>query len=240
MPADSSQPPHRARSVVARALLGLLLIAPAPSLAVLAAFALEPGTTLAAICYAIGKIWLIGLPIAWLLWVERGRLSLSPLRRGGLGTGVTLGLAIGAVIWMAYWLIGRHLIDPESMRALAATNGLDVPWRYLLACGALALVNSLLEEYVFRWFIVGQCLRLMRAVPAIIVAATIFTLHHIISVQAYVDHWGLTALICAGVFMGGAAWSWCYARFGSIWPGWISHVIADLAVFSVGWVVIFG
>ena len=227
------------RSFASKALLALILISPAPSLGALAAFALAPGTTLAAVCYAASKIWLYLLPVVWLLWVERGRLSWSPVRNGGLGVGAVLGLAISAAIWLVYWLIGRHLIDPDLVREMAAENGLDEPWRYLLACGTLAFVNSLLEEYVFRWFIVSQCQRLMRMIPAIIVAAAIFTVHHIISVQAYMNHWGLTALICSGIFVGGAAWSWCYARFGSIWPGWVSHVIVDVAVFSVGWVLIF-
>ena len=42
-----------------------------------------------------------------------------------------------------------------------------------------------------------------------------------------------------GVFLGGCAWSWLYLRYRSIWPGYISHIIADIAVFGVGWMILF-
>jgi hypothetical protein len=43
-----------------------------------------------------------------------------------------------------------------------------------------------------------------------------------------------------GVFIGGVIWAWLYSRYRSIWPGWISHVLADIAVFGVGWWLLFG
>ena len=39
--------------------------------------------------------------------------------------------------------------------------------------------------------------------------------------------------------LGGMAWSWCYVRFGSIWPAYVSHAIVDVAVFAVGWDLLF-
>jgi membrane protease YdiL (CAAX protease family) len=41
------------------------------------------------------------------------------------------------------------------------------------------------------------------------------------------------------VFIGGVAWSWCFLRFRSILPGYLSHVIVDIAVLVVGWVLLF-
>jgi hypothetical protein len=43
-----------------------------------------------------------------------------------------------------------------------------------------------------------------------------------------------------GVFLGGAAWSWLYLRYRSIWPGYVSHAIADAAIFIIGYRLIFG
>jgi len=43
----------------------------------------------------------------------------------------------------------------------------------------------------------------------------------------------------AAALAAGACWSWLYLRYGSIWPAWISHVIADIAVFAVGWQLLF-
>jgi uncharacterized protein len=43
-----------------------------------------------------------------------------------------------------------------------------------------------------------------------------------------------TLLCCAGVFAGGVIWSALYLRYRSIWPGYLSHALADLAIFAIG------
>jgi membrane protease YdiL (CAAX protease family) len=48
-----------------------------------------------------------------------------------------------------------------------------------------------------------------------------------------------TALGSLAVLAAGACWSFLYLRYDSIWPGWISHVVADVAVFAVGWQLLF-
>jgi hypothetical protein len=47
------------------------------------------------------------------------------------------------------------------------------------------------------------------------------------------------ALGSLAVLAAGACWSFLYLRYASIWPGWISHVLADLAVFAIGWHLLF-
>ena len=51
--------------------------------------------------------------------------------------------------------------------------------------------------------------------------------------------WPVTLISALGIFIGGAAWSWCYVRYQSIWPGYLSHALVDLAVFAVGYHIIF-
>jgi membrane protease YdiL (CAAX protease family) len=63
--------------------------------------------------------------------------------------------------------------------------------------------------------------------------------HHVIAVSQYLDPL-LTFLASAGVFAGALIWSWLYMRYRSIWPGWLSHVLADIAVFGIGWYLLFG
>jgi membrane protease YdiL (CAAX protease family) len=73
----------------------------------------------------------------------------------------------------------------------------------------------------------------------VLASAAIFTLHHVIALNVYLDA-PLTALASAGVFIGGATWSWCYLRYRSIWPGWLAHAGADVAIFALGWHIVFG
>ena len=96
-----------------------------------------------------------------------------------------------------------------------------------------------MEEYVYRWFIYRQCETLMRGTAAVVASAAIFTAHHVIAVSQYLDL-RFTILASAGVFAGGVVWSVLYLRYRSIWPCWISHVFADIAVFAIGWWLLFG
>jgi membrane protease YdiL (CAAX protease family) len=73
---------------------------------------------------------------------------------------------------------------------------------------------------------------------AVILSALFFTTHHIIGLAAYFD-WRATALCSLGVFIAGVVWSWCYLTYRSIWPGYISHVFADIAIFLVGCQLLF-
>ena len=47
-------------------------------------------------------------------------------------------------------------------------------------------------------------------------------------------------LLITGVFAGGVAWSCLYVRYGSVWPGYLSHAIVDVAVFGTGAALLFG
>ncbi len=124
------------------------------------------------------------------------------------------------------------------MRDSLVEIGLAEPVVYLAGAAYWILGNSLIEEYAYRWFIFVQCERLMPSRLAVLASALIFTAHHIIALQVYLSP-ALTTLASAGVMIGGLVWSWCYLRYRSIWPGWLSHIIADLAIFAIGWHLVF-
>ncbi len=221
-----------------RAVTALALVVPVPSIGVVAAMIAAPGTLGHAVFLA-AKVWLILFPAAWYLVVERGRPSWSPPRLGGMGVGALSGLAILAVIVAGAWLAGVRTMDLAPLRAAVEEMGLGTPGVYLAAAAAWTLVNSLMEEYVYRWFVLRQCEQLFSATWAILISASIFTLHHVIAVSQYLNALH-TLLASAGVFTGGAIWGWLSWRYRSIWPGWISHVLADIAVFGLGWWLLFG
>ena len=172
--------------------MALALLIPAPSLGTAAALWLLPGPSGQAI-FALSKVWLVVFPAAWWLAVERGGLSWSPARHGGLGVGALSGLALGAVIAIFYWTVGRGSIDPQLVREAAVRSGVGTPAAYLAGSAGWVLVNSLLEEYCWRWFVFSRCRRLLPAAPAVLAAAAAFTAHHVVALSAYLDP-GLTAL----------------------------------------------
>jgi membrane protease YdiL (CAAX protease family) len=221
-----------------RALIALLLVAPVPSLGVLMAMVVAPGPVGKAL-FTTAKIWLLVFPAAWYLLVEKGKLSWSPPHRGGLAIGAASGAVVAGIIVAGAWLFGVQSMDLAPLRTEVQEMGLNTALPYLAGAAGWTFVNSLMEEYVYRWFIFRQCEALMKGTAAAIVSAAIFTAHHVIAVSQYLDPL-LTLFASAGVFAGGLAWSWLYLRYRSIWPCWISHVLADIAVFGLGWWLLFG
>lgn len=216
----------------------LALLLPAPTLGVLVSIVWWPGTGGQAFYFAM-KLWLLALPAAWRLAVERKPVSLSPPRQGGFGVGIGLGLLISAIIIGGYYALGRGLVDPDMLQAAVAGNGLDQPARYFALAAYLTLANALMEEYVWRWFVYEKFRDVgAPAAVAVVLAAAGFTLHHVVALKAQFG-WGITLLGSLGVFIGGLTWSGLYARYRSVWPAYVSHAIVDIAVFYVGWLMIF-
>lgn len=230
--------PQSARS---RALLALVLCVPATSIGSTLAYAVVPGPVGQSL-YMLLRVWLAAFPLFWLLKVERGGLSWSPLprehRREAWTVSAVLSVLIVAVVIGAWALFGEQL-DVERLREQAARSGLDRRANYVLFGAYIAFVNSLLEEYAWRWFVHSKCEEIVGGVRAVLLSALLFTLHHIVT---FTLQFGVAAGLLAslGVFLAGCVWSSCYLRWRSIWPGWVTHVVADLVGLAIGWKILFG
>jgi membrane protease YdiL (CAAX protease family) len=219
--------------------LALLLLVPAPSIGAAAGMIWWPGTALGAAIFSLSKLWLVALPLVWHRWVDRQPLSFSPARRGGFGMAALSGGLISLIILAAYLLAGSRLIDRPLLAERLAAIGMASPYVYVGGALYWILVNSVMEEYVWRWFCVRKAEALLRPVPAALFAATCFTAHHVVALHVYLK---LPALVlCSlGVFVGGATWSLLYVRYRSIWPCYVSHAMVDLAIFGIGAALLFG
>lgn len=222
------------------ALIALALLVPAPSIGVYLAMTLEStrGEPLGMAAFAASKFWILVLPLVWMILVDRQRPSLSPPHKGGLIVGALLGSLIAVCIAGAYTIL-QDLIDVAAMREAAVRNGIGTHGRFLALAVYWILLNSLLEEYVWRWFVFRKAEALVGGKLAVLLSALFFSAHHFFALYAQTDM-RIALLGTLGVFIGGSVWSWCYLRYRSIWPGYLSHVIADVAVFSVGWWALFG
>jgi len=222
-----------------KAILAILLLVPVPSIGVFAAMILFPNSPTGAVIFAICKLWLFAFPALWFKYAEKGKFRLSPPQKGGLFMGLAAGALISLAIFLFYMLAGARLIDSSLIIDKIVNTGLASPARYIVAAAYWILVNSILEEYVWRWFVVRQLQTLVSKIPAILCSALFFTLHHIVAMQIYLSP--LAVLVCsAGIFIGGAVWSLMYIRYKSILPGYLSHAIVDLSIFAIGASIIFG
>lgn len=231
-------PAGRRRTPRWMAALALGLLVPAPSIGAFLGMMVFPDSTTGRVAFALSKIWLFGFPVFWLLRVERAPLSWSPARKGGWAAGAVSGVLISAAIVGLYAAFGVRVVDREFLVEELRKVGLGVPWRYAVGATYWIVVNSVLEEYVWRWFCVRQCARLWRPSAAIVASALFFTLHHVVATSVYFRP--LAVVLCAtGVFLGGLIWSAMYVRYESVWPGYVSHALVDLAVFGLGAFLLF-
>lgn len=220
-----------------KALIALALLVPAPTLGATMAMWVAPGP-IGKTIYFCCKCWILLLPVVWRMRVDKRPLSWSRPKRGGLAAGAIWGLTIAAAILVAFRLLAYGQVDSSALHEIAKQNRFDRPAVYLAFAAYLTLVNSLLEEYVWRWFVQSRCAALLPARAAVALAALFFTLHHVIALRSYLP-WGATMAASAGVFLGGILWGWMYQRYGSVWPGFVSHALVDVGIFAIGWVLLF-
>ncbi|MEM8545128.1 MAG: type II CAAX endopeptidase family protein [Cyanobacteria bacterium P01_H01_bin.119] len=176
------------------------------------------------------RLWILLLPVVWFLRVERRRLTLQKPTQAEGYSGLGLGVAMMGIILGAYWFAGRSLIDAATVQGTAEPLGLLGPIRFGAFAAYFTFVNAFVEEYVWRWFVYRQCARLLSGFAAVGLSAVCFTLHHIIALQGYVGNVWVTVIGSAGVFLAGLVWSICYLKYRSLWAGYISHLLADLAI----------
>ena len=212
---------------------------PFPTIGVAFGMIIAPDTILGKSIFFGSKAWILMLPLVWHLFVEKHKPSWSRPTRGGFGVAAVMGIVMSVFIVAAYLLLSRNLIDSDQLKTMAQNVGLSDVRVYLAGCLYWILVNSVLEEYVWRWFVLKQFERLVPAKLAVVASAIGFTLHHVVAMQMYFN-WTVTFLCSCGIFIGGAVWSWCYIRYRAIWPGYLSHAIVDVAVFGLGYILIFG
>jgi len=222
-----------------RALIGLALVGIAPTISVVTGFALKAGM-IAAVVFVLTKMWMFGLPAYWYINVEGGERSYSLPKHGGWMMSTVLGIGMAVVIAIAYFILGDMVLRNEDLYEILDPFGLTIPWKLALGIFFWIFINSVLEEYVFRWFITSKLEQLVggKWVP-ILLSAGIFTLHHTIALAFFIDPLG-NALASLGVFIGGVIFSWIYVQYRSVWVAWVAHAIADVAIFAIAWHMIVG
>ena len=188
------------------------------------------------ITYPALKAVIIAMPIVVWLAIRRPRrevLELTGCRRTNLLPGLVAGAILAAAILGSYYAVLRPIVDPTPVAAKVRSMGLLE--RYWLMAAVVSLWNSLVEEYYWRAFLLGELRRWTgRALPLCVLCGALFGLHHIFALAGVLAP-SVTALCVLGTMIAGGVWSWMRLRGYSIADCYVSHVIADLSVFWVGY-----
>ncbi len=219
--------------------MAILLVGLAPTVSIFISFGTDGGL-ISQIAYFISKIWLLVIPLVWYLKVDGGKFSISKPKHGGYTMAIGMGLSMSALIFGS-WLVLSDLIDGNLLRDAVEPVGLLDVRLYIGGVIYWTILNSLLEEYVFRWFLVVKSEVLVgTGTPAILLSAFIFVIHHTFALLFFGFPWWANLLASVSLFVGGAIFSWLYMRYRSVWMPYIAHAICDIAVFGIGAIIIFG
>ena len=223
-------------------LLQLLL----PSLGVIVGVLLFPGMPVAQIFFALCKVLALVIPIIWIKFYGDGRLEIPRWSNKGMRLGLISGVLMSVAMYLA-WTFMKSTLTPDQIQGLtqkAMAAGLDSPMKYLIMAIYWCTLNSLLEEFIWRWFVINRFEELsvfgrFRTQISIFLSALFFTSHHTLALLAYVPY-QVNILASVGVFLGGVFWGFLYRRCGNIYAAWVSHILADVTIFYTVGMMLFG
>jgi uncharacterized protein len=197
----------------------------------------KPNPAVAA-AFAAGKALQFSFPLLYVWWFDRAALRLGGPTARGLGLGLLFGLlvSLGMFALYALWLRDSPLATatPQLILAKLRDFGLATPLGFLGIALFISAAHSLLEEYYFRWFIFGRLRRFWSLWPSVAVSALAFMAHHVVVLAVYFP-WEVVVPFSLCVAVGGAAWAWLYERTRSLYAPWLSHLVIDVAIMTIGY-----
>jgi len=217
-----------------------------PSLATWIYFVMLSGSPAMGPVYSLTKIIQFSLPVVAVLFLFKQQLKMFGGGRGGMTGGIAFGIAVGLSILALYLGYLRHsevfATFDASLREKLHGLGATTPLRYAALAVFISLFHSFLEEYYWRWFVFGELRKRIARWLAYAISSIGFAAHHIIVVAAYTGwhQWVWITFFSAGVAVGGLVWAYQYEKSGSLVAPWVSHLIVDVALMTVGAIHLWG
>jgi membrane protease YdiL (CAAX protease family) len=148
--------------------------------------------------------------------------------REGAAYGAAFGLALLTGVVSGFWLLFEAGVQPEWIRLILERWGLTSEWFGWFAL-YIVVVNSLLEELLWRGFVLQRMLRSLCRWAAVLISSFFYALYHLIIAAALFGwRWGIVITLL--VFATGVLWGWIKGRYTAVYATWISHLLADLGI----------
>jgi len=219
-------------------IFALFVVSIMPTISILFSFSWSGSELQSQIFFIFTKLWIILIPVYWIYRIEESRISLGEINSKGMYKSIVSGLLIFLAVGIIFLIFGDTL-DVDLMKQEIGATGLLKPPIFFLGIFYWITINSLVEEFVFRQFIGDRILESTgRESVTILLSAAIFTLHHTVLLSYYFEPWQ-NVISSLGIFIAGAIWSLLWLRFRSLYVCWISHAIADVAVFGIAYLILF-
>ena len=162
--------------------------------------------------------------------------SLFRFQRRETAVALALGAGVYALILGGYFLL-RGVIDfsPVLDNLPQGVTRATFP----LVALYISLVNSLLEEFFFRGFAFLALREQAAEGTAALFSALAFALYHTAMMLGWFPL-PVFLLALAGLTVGGLLFNWLDRRHGSICTSWLTHMFANFAINTVGFLLFAG
>lgn len=185
---------------------------------------------------ALAKILLFGFGafgIYYILNKENPfKLLLGDINLGYIGKSLVIGFGVLLIVWLAYFftksLINLNVISKELLNNGSIDKG-SFPYVALY----ITVGNSFLEELFFRGFIFLQIYEKGYKKLAYVFSSVLFAFYHVTLIQNWFSP--LIIILCLiGLFFGGIIFNVLTVKSKNILNPWIVHVLANVAIVSIG------
>lgn len=178
------------------------------------------------------------LVVGFVGWKLSGRSLLKAFHasRSQIGLGIAAGCILALFLFVAFFLL-EPLLEPfRGMIQTKATSFFPMAWYIPLAI-LFSIFHALLEEWYWRGFVYAEIERHVSPFLAPLLSSLAFTAHHVI-VLSQLFPGPLTAIFSFGIFFVGIFWATLFQNTHSLTPSWISHIVADAAIFTIGYMIL--
>ena len=185
------------------------------------------------------KAFTLVWPLIVLFWMKEKLRIPAKFTARSVIPGILFGLAVVITMGMTMMTPLGTVIEAGGPAVREKASALGFTKNFVLFAVVISIAHSFLEEYYWRWFVYGNFRRIIPGWVAHAAAAAAFSAHHfVVTWQYFTPSMAIFLGICVGV--GGLAWSYLYERTGTLSGSWISHLIVDAGIMTIGYHLIHG
>ncbi|GGM30321.1 CAAX amino protease [Paraliobacillus quinghaiensis] len=161
--------------------------------------------------------------------------QLFKLEKGEILFPLLLGVGVYAFIIGAYFLVGPFFDLSNITVSLENNIGVSKS-NFVFVALYISFVNSLLEEFFFRGFAFLSLKKVSSRKIAYIFSAGAFSLYHVAIMTSWFSPM-LFVLLVVSLFIAGLLFNWLNEKNNTIYPSWMVHLSANLAINTIGFIL---
>ncbi|GAA0488063.1 hypothetical protein GCM10008986_12050 [Salinibacillus aidingensis] len=169
-----------------------------------------------------------------MIWKQRILvfLNLKEIDWNRLKGGFGLGIAAFIIVLLSFILLKDYINMDGITGDLRSRLNITLE-TYIFVAIYITFGNSLLEEFFFRGFIFLKLYQANYKTFAYLFSSSLFAIYHMAIFATWFNIW-LILLAIVGLFTIGIIFCWLNTKSNNFLNSWILHILADIAVVSLG------